>query len=434
VSDPEQSDATPAEPVPSELSAADKTAAGEGIPVSSEAGVPRSKGPRWRRILAWVLLVIGLILVPVAVTGDWVRANIFSTQGFVDTVGPLGADPAIQDQVATTLTNQIFNAIDVEQRIQNALPDGLGVIAGPIADRLQARTLQGAMALTHTTEFADLWTNSMTRVHTALVGFFDGTGKAYLGPDGTIVIDMSGLSSRVVDRLQAAGITISPEERPVLASGQVPVAQVAALEKVKGLLNFVNKMFIVMPILAVLFLAGSVAIAIRRQRAAVRVGIGLMIAMAIFLILIGVGRSVYTDATTGAGMSDAASASIWDALTIALRATAWALFAVGVLLFIHPYVVRALRGQTMEHAAGGAAARGWDTGPVGRFFARYRIWLALGVLLIGFLVLVAIGGTPVWRIILIAVIVVVVDALIFFIARLSELAAKERDKIIDESA
>ena len=47
----------------------------------------------------------------------------------------------------------------------------------------------------------------------------------------------------------------SAEERPILATGQVPIAQVAGLEKVKSLLNFVNKLFIVLPILAVLLLA-----------------------------------------------------------------------------------------------------------------------------------------------------------------------------------
>jgi hypothetical protein len=303
-----------------------------------------------------------------------------------------------------------------------------------VVDRVQARTLEGAQALVRTDQFVDIWTNAVRLAHGAVVGFMNGTGNVYLGEDGTITLDLSPLSTRLVDRLSQVGVEISPEERPIVATGQVPIAQVAGLEKVRGLLNFINTLFIVLPILAVLFLAGSVVVATRRQRAAVRVGIGIMISTAIFIILIAVGRMVFMDATTGAGISTDAAGALWGALTIALRATAWGLFVVGLLLLVHPYVVRAFRGSTMERAATGAAGRGWDTGPVGRFVARYRVPLALGVLVIGFLALVLSDGPPVWAIVLTAVLVIVVDAVIFFLARLSELAAKERAEILDESA
>lgn len=409
------------------------------IPSDAAAGVdekpqPRSKGPVWRRTLAWVFLVLGLVLVPLAVTGGWVRGNIFSTDGFVNMVGPLASDPAIQDQIANSVTNQIFNALDLEARLQNVLPSGLGFLAGPVEDRLKARALQGAQALVATDQFPAIWTKAITGVHGAVVGFLNGTGKVYLNENGMITLDLSALSTRVVDRLAQAGIDISAQDRPILATGQVPIVQAARLDKVRSLLNFVNKLFIVLPILAVLLLAGSVAVAVRRQRAAVRVGIGLMITTAIFVIGIAIGRTFFMDAITGAGITSAAGGALWGALTIALRATAWGLFFVGLLLLIHPYIVRAFRGGTMERAAGGAAERGWDTGPFGRFVARHRTMLALAVLIIGFLALVLSGGPPVWAIVLTAVLVILVDAVIFFVARLSDLAAKSRAEVIDESA
>ena len=388
----------------------------------------------WRRTLAWVFLLLGLILVPLAVTGGWVRGNIFSTDRFVNMVGPLASDPAIQDQIANSATNQIFNALDLEVRLQNVLPDRLGFLAGPVEDRLKARTLQGAQALVASDQFPAIWTKAITGVHGAVVGFLNGTGKAYLDENGMITLDLSGISTRLVDRLAQVGVEISAQERPILATGQVPIVEAARLDKVRSLLNFVNKLFIVLPILAVLLLAGSVAVAVRRQRAAVRVGIGLMIATAIFVIGIAIGRTFFMDAITGAGITSDAGGALWGALTIALRATAWGLFFIGLLLLIHPYIVRAFRGDTMERAAGGAAERGWDTGAFGRFVARHRTMLALAVLIIGFLALVLSGGPPVWAIVLTAVLVVLVDALIFFIARLSDLAAKSRAEVIDESA
>ena len=423
-----QSAATQSEAPPAEAPPAEATAVVEAPPA------PRSKGPVWRRTLAWVFLVLGLILLPLAVTGGWVRGNIFSTDGFVNMVGPLGSDPAIQKQVADSATKQIFNALDLPTLLQNVLPKGLGFLAGPVEDRVKAWTQQGAEALTASNQFPKIWTAAVTKVHTAIVAFMKGTGKVYLDANGMITLDLSAISKPLVDKLAQVGVNIPTDKYPVLTSGQVPIVEAAKLDKVRGILNSVNTLFIVLPILAVLFLAGSVAIAVRRQRAAVRVGIGMMIATAIFVIIIAIGRTFFMNATNGAGISSDAAGALWSALTIALRATAWGLFFIGLLLTVHPYIVRAFRGGSMERAAGGAAERGWNTGGFGRFLAKHRTILALGVLIIGFLALVLSGGPPVWAIVLTAVLVILVDALIFFLARLSELATKSRDEVIDESA
>jgi hypothetical protein len=279
-----------------------------------------------------------------------------------------------------------------------------------------------------------MWTRAVERAHTALVAFLNGTGRVQLAEGGVIVLDLSPLATRLVERLEQAGVEVPPDRFPVATSGEVPVAQVAGLEKVRNLLVFINRLFIVLPILAVLFLAASVAVATRRQRAAVRVGIGMMISMAVFIILILVGRMVFMGSMTDAGISSAAAGAVWGALSFALRATAWGLFVVGLLLLVHPYVVRAFRGGLMERAAGGAAGRGLDTGPAGRWIAGHRTMLALAVLVIGFLVLVLLDSPPVWAIVVVAAIVIVVDALIFFVARVSQLATKARPELPDGPA
>ena len=111
MSDTTENDTVPSDAAQSEVIPSDAAARTRR---RGDSPQPRSKGPVWRRTLAWVFLVLGLILVPLAVTGGWVRGNIFSTDGFVNMVGPLASDPAIQDQIANSVTNQIFNALDLE--------------------------------------------------------------------------------------------------------------------------------------------------------------------------------------------------------------------------------------------------------------------------------------------------------------------------------
>ena len=186
-----------------------------------------------------------------------------------------------------------------------------------------------------------------------------------------------------------------------------------------------------LPILAVLFLAGSVAVAAkgRRQRTAVRAGIGIMISMAIFVVILLIVRMVLLNAVEDAGMSTDVAGAIWGDLTIALRGTAWGLFFLGFLLLIHRRLIAAFQGDAMSRAAGRTVEAGWDTGRAGRWVSRHRIWLNLGVLIVGFLVLVLWERPSLAVIIVVAVMVIVVEGLVFFVARQSDLAAKAADEV-----
>jgi hypothetical protein len=392
---------------------------------SSVAAAPAAPGRMWRRILAWVLLVLACIILPIAVTGAWVRGTIMDTDGFVNALGPLASEPAVQDAIATNLTNQIFEQLALEERLQSAFPDKLGFLAAPVTKQLQEFTQTAAERLVASDEFSAIWTAALRAVHSTVVDFMNGSGRVSLGEGGVIELDMSGLSTRIVDRLQQLGIEIPEDQYPVLTSGKVPIAQVAGLEKIQGLLNFLNKLFIVLPILAVLFLAGSVAVAAkgRRQRTAVRAGIGIMISMAIFVVILLIVRMVLMNAVEDAGMSTDAASAIWGDLTIALRGTAWGLFFLGFLLLIHRRLVAAFQGDAMSKAAGRTVEAGWDTGRTGTWISRHRIWLNIGLLVVGFLILVLWEQPSLAVIIVVAVMVIVLEGLVFFVARQSDVAA-----------
>ncbi len=403
---------------------------------SSVESPPGAPGRAWRRILAWVLLVLACIILPIAVTGAWVRGTIYSTDGFVNAVGPLASEPAVQDAIATSITNQIFERLALEERLQSVFPDRLGFLAAPVVNQLQEWTATAAERLVASDEFPAIWTAAVRAVHSTVVDFMNGTGRESLGEEGVIELDMSGLSTRILDRLEQLGIEIPEGERPILSSSKVPIAQVAALDKVRGLLNFLNKLFIVLPILAVIFLAGSVAVAAkgRRQRTAVRAGIGIMISMAIFVIMLLIARMILFNSVEDAGMSTDVAGVIWGDLTIALRGTAWGLFFLGFLLLIHRRLIGAFQGEAMSRAAGRVTEAGWDTGQAGRWLSRHRLWLNLGLLIVGFLVLVLWESPSLAVIIVVAVMVIVLEGLVFFVARQSDLAAQAAGELAAPTA
>ncbi len=65
----------------------------------SPTAAPRAPG-RPRRIAAVALVVVTSIVFTVAVAGVWARRNALNTDKWVDTVGPIGEDPAVQQALA----------------------------------------------------------------------------------------------------------------------------------------------------------------------------------------------------------------------------------------------------------------------------------------------------------------------------------------------
>jgi len=390
---------------------------------SPQAGTPRTSGhKRWRAIVAIVLLVIGAVILPLAVTGAWVRDSIFDTNGFVDMMGPLAENPALQEAAAHSISVQLFERLELESQIEGLLPEGLGFLAGPATERLQSWTEVVALRITSSDRFPAIWTTALETFHSNVVAFIDGSGRLALGPNGRIELDLTGVAAGVTERLEERGIKIDNER--LMGLGIIPIAQVKALNRVADLLNAVNKVFIVLPILVVLLFAGSVAVAQRRSKAIVRVGIGVMIATAVFIIALFIVRTVFLGAVEDAGFSRDAAGVLWGTLTIALRATSWGLFFLGLLMLIHPRVLTLLRGNRMTALATRSAESGREYGAAGRWVSAHRTLLAIGILVLGFLVLALWNTPPLFGVIVVAAIVIVLEGLVFFLAAQNDLTAR----------
>jgi hypothetical protein len=64
--------------------------------------------PRWRRIVAAVLLAVGVLLVPLSLSAIWVRSTLLDTDQYVSTIGPLAGNSEIQHGLADRVTTALF--------------------------------------------------------------------------------------------------------------------------------------------------------------------------------------------------------------------------------------------------------------------------------------------------------------------------------------
>src|ERR671910_373090 len=92
-----------------------------------------SKSTVGRIVLVRVLVVVGALFAVLSLLAGYVRYQALDTDTVEATADELIADPEIRDQIAATLVEQLFAAVDVEAALEQRLPPDQQGLAGPIA-------------------------------------------------------------------------------------------------------------------------------------------------------------------------------------------------------------------------------------------------------------------------------------------------------------
>jgi hypothetical protein len=344
-----------------------------------------AKGPLWRRITSWVLVVLACLLAVVSVVVVFARNQLLNTDAYVSTMAPLATDPAIQTQVATRVSQELIARTNLNRQVKSALPDKAGFLATPITSQVQNATYSITLKLVQSPKFEQLWIAANRASHKQLVAVLTGSSNGAVSTkDGKITVDLSKVEATVKQNLDAKGITVF-DKVPAAKALNFVLFQSKDLVRIQRLVNFLNKLAIVLPIITLLFFAGAVVLARNRRKGLVRATTGLAMSMALVLVLIAVGRNHYVTGLKPP-QSPAAAAAVIDTVTATLRDTlriiliVAALVAIGAVMAGNAWV----RGKVGE-----MRKPGWATaGPVHDFVALHRKALQWSALALGLLILV----------------------------------------------
>ena len=188
---------------------------------SSEGGSGRPK--RWRGILAGILVVLTALNVVASTLGVWTKRTLANPDKYVALVAPLAQDPAITDALALKLTDQVFTALNVQQRVQDALgsipglPTSAGFLAGPIAAGAQNLVQTQVRQFLASDTFAKLWADLNREAYVKIQALLNGNyaalpnvslngGEVQLNMIPVIAAILQQVAQKAVDAL---GITVT---------------------------------------------------------------------------------------------------------------------------------------------------------------------------------------------------------------------------------
>jgi hypothetical protein len=382
--------------------------------------------PRWRRILAAVLIVISCILIPVSGLAIWVRNQLLNTDRYVETVTPLASNQNVIDTVAARLTDTLFANVNVEQVAKEALPPRADFLAGPLAAGTRQLVQQLSLRILESDQFKQVWVNANRRAHTLVDNALTGNGKVINTANGKVTLNLSAIYQVVKQELANRGISIF-DKIPINAlSLRFELFDAKGLGQVQTAVDLLNKAAWVLPILAFVLLGVGLWLSPHRRKTLVRWGIGVAVALLVLGAAVTIGRYFYLDAVVSNTLPRATAAAVFDILVRFLRqgirAVAAAALLVSLIAWLSGSGKNAVRARTTFMGAfGGIGDRaegiGWTFGGFGRFVRTYRNpVLVLGVL-VGLLTLALADRVSAVRILVTALVVLIYAGCVQVVAR-----------------
>ena len=235
----------------------------------------------WRMYAAMVLVVLfGLTL---AATNHvvWAATTVLDTDIFVDTLAPLPEDPAVAASLGQRFAERLLEENEVQERIAEALPDGLAFISVPLTESVGGVIGDIASRIISSDAFTSIWETALRVTHRAAMVLVEGgQNDRLVSEDGTVGIDLTPLVSRVDDALTELGIDVLDTDEQVV----IVLYESEGLGLVETIVNLVYAIRWAAPILTIVLILGAVILATDRRKVTVWLGAAAAISAVAMLI------------------------------------------------------------------------------------------------------------------------------------------------------
>ena len=224
--------------------------------------VPERSG-RWRTPVARALTVLGALLLVVSVAANFVERQALDADEFEETARQLISDEDIQQQVAATLTEQLFTSVDVQAALEERLlPEQQG-LAGPLAGALRPVSERLALRILEAACFEDRWVGALSAAQQQVVRVLDDEARFLETEGGVVAIDLRPLIVELTDQL---AIVPDLSDRVPEDAGLITVFETEDLETAQSLTRLLRTVAAWIWVLALASWIGAVFLARDRRR------------------------------------------------------------------------------------------------------------------------------------------------------------------------
>lgn len=318
-----------------------------------------------RRWLVWSVLALAVVVLVASSLTVWVKRQALNTDNWVDVSGQLLENDEVRQVVAADMVDAIFANSDIEARLQETLPPRLDPLAAPAAGLLRQAADDAANELLQRPRVQELWKEANRVAHTRLVAILEGEPEGLVSAEGDkVILDLGPLVAQLEERI-GVQVSLPPD------AGQITLLQSDQIQAAQDGVNAINKLSVLLLVVAVLLIALAVYLGrgfrreVLRATAAAVIGVGLLL-----LVVRRVAGNMVIDSLTSP-TTKSAGLNVWLLATDLLRDLALMLIVYGLVLLLGVFLAGPTRWAQRIRALLAPAMRqhvGWVYGAVALAF------------------------------------------------------------------
>ena len=322
-------------------------------PAVDQGSKRRPRARRTRGIIAWVLVVLGSLLIPISVISAWAITTVTNTDQYVATMAPLARNPVIVQHLANKATDELFSTHVVQDKVTAALPPKAKPLVQPIVTQVKTYVNGVALKVFSSEKFGALFDRLNRRTHQTVIDLLSGkqTPLTKALKNGAVVLNLTPQLNQLIDKLNSRGITLFNPVQPILTNDKglgFTVVEKNQISKFTGLFNTLVTLGWAVPVVSVALGVLGIIVAVERRKTLLRLAVGIALFTLLLLGALAYGRTTFLNQASGHHLDVAVAAAVWDTLIRFLKADLrWALL--GAVL---------------------VALGAWIAGP-----ARYAVWI-----------------------------------------------------------
>ena len=350
----------------------------------------------WRRYTVPALIILGSILAILSIAAVWINRRVVDTDAYVETVAPLADDPAIQGALADRLTEQLFTALDVEDRLGGALPEQISFLANPLTAELQSFVRDQTLKIFESEKFKQIWANANREAHDLVLQVLMGEQAGAVKAEGNaVVLDLGVVVDEIKTRLNENGITLFDDVNLNKSERTYTLFEVEQLTGLQKGLNLLNSLAFILPMAMVAAYATAISVSTRRWRTIIWVGVGLAAAAVFIDVVLGDLRNLYVDSVSAKAASPDAATAVFDIIVGFMKDSLGYIFISALALV----AVAFLASPTKPAVLIRSTVKGWlkwarsegesvDLGPAGAWISRQKSGLRIAGIVVALIAVI----------------------------------------------
>lgn len=277
----------------------------------------------WRRVGKWASLSLAGAIFISASFFFYLSFSVLDSNRFMNIMGPLIQKPVIQKEIATDMTNALFEQVDVEKITADALPPKISFLAPAVFGQIKKYTEGAIEAVIKNDKFQTVWNDVLKTTHDGLV-----TGLREYKGDGTI--NINDLYKKLQKKIDNPKLQFIDGVQLPNSIGNITIIEASWLPIAHNVVANIYAYRTIAITLMLLSVILAIWLSLDKRRAIIQVGLMLAILSAVMLVSVRIARMTLLQSVDSSHL--AAANEVWDAV---VSPFAWQLVGYAVVsLFV----------------------------------------------------------------------------------------------------